>query len=292
MREENLTIKGLWIGKELSPNEILCINSYLHHGHVFELFVYDNVQNIPGGVKVKDATKIIPKTEIFTFSNREHKQSFAAFADMFRFKLLFELGGWWSDMDAVCLKPYDMEQEYVFIEEKQKRANNRVCNGIIKCPVSAPIMKACYDRVAEMRETIDSQIWTATGPILLGEMVDKYQLGEFVVPPEYFSPIGYYEIDRLFTSFMPSPATYSIHLYNEVWSMRDISKYGIYPRSCLLERMKKEHSVNNDHSRLVKELFFDLKKNGLKKGHKIIYNKLWFMQHAFTKLSKSKRILE
>ena len=39
MREENLTIKGLWIGKELSPNEILCINSYLHHGHVFELFV-------------------------------------------------------------------------------------------------------------------------------------------------------------------------------------------------------------------------------------------------------------
>lgn len=280
MREENITIKGLWIGNELSPNEVLCVKSYLYHGHTFELYTYDRVQNVPVGVVIKDANQIIPKSEIFTFTNREHKQSLAAFADMFRFKLLFDVGGWWSDMDAVCLKPYDLEQGYVFMQEKQKNLDNRVCNGIIKCPASSPIMKACYDSVVEMRENINSQIWTATGPILLGKMVNQFCLKEYVLPQEFFSPIGYYEIDKLFTPFIPGPESYSIHLYNEVWSMRDISKYGIYPKGSLLEKLKRDHNVDNNYGKLFVEICKDLTKNGLKKGHKIVYNKLWYMSYV------------
>lgn len=284
MRDSNISIKGLWIGNELSPNEVLCVKSYLHHGHTFQLYTYDGVQNIPKGVVIKDANQIIPRSEIFTFTNREHKQSLAAFADMFRFKLLYELGGWWSDMDAVCLKPYDFDQDYVFMQEKQKNQDNRVCNGIIKCPAGSSIMKACFDSVVEMRENINSQIWTATGPILLGKMVNRFQLNEFVLPQEFFSPIGYYEIDKLFSTFVPGPESCSVHLYNEVWSMRDISKYGVYPKGCLLEKLKRDYSVSNEYGNLLVELFRDLKISGLKKGHKIVYNKLWYMFFALKKM--------
>lgn len=288
MRDSNISIKGLWIGKELSPNEVLCAKSYLHHGHTFELYTYDRVNNVPTGVVTKDANQIIPKSEIFTFTNREHKQSLAAFADMFRFKLLYELGGWWSDMDAVCLKPYDLDQDYVFMQEKQKNQDNRVCNGIIKCPVGSPIMKACYESVVEMRENINSQIWTATGPILLGNMVNKFSLNEFVLPQEFFSPVGYYEIDKLFSTYLPGPESYSVHLYNEVWNMRDISKYGVYPKGSLLEKLKRDYSVGNHYGKLLVELYKDLKINGLKKGHKIVYNKLWYMLFAFRTMNKLK----
>lgn len=288
MRDSNFSIKGLWIGNELSPNEVLCVNSYLYHGHTFELYTYDRVQNIPDGVVIKDANQIIPKSEIFTFTNREHKQSLAAFADMFRFKLLYELGGWWSDMDAVCLKPYDLDQDYVFMQEKQKNQDNRVCNGIIKCPAGSPIMNACYESVVEMRENINSQIWSATGPILLGNMVNKFSLNEFVLPQEFFSPVGYYEIDKLFSNYLPGPESYSVHLYNEVWNMRDISKYGVYPKESLLEKLKRDYSVGNHYDKLLVELYKDLKLNGLKKGHKIVYNKLWYMFFAFRTMNKFK----
>jgi mannosyltransferase OCH1-like enzyme len=62
-------------------------------------------------VIVKNANKIIEKEKIFKYPNKIilgfGENSYVGFSELFRYKVLYELGGWWSDMDVVCLKPLE-----------------------------------------------------------------------------------------------------------------------------------------------------------------------------------------
>ena len=42
-------IQSLWIGKELSVLEQLCICSFLKNGHNFHLYTYEKINNVPDG---------------------------------------------------------------------------------------------------------------------------------------------------------------------------------------------------------------------------------------------------
>ena len=66
----NKNIHGLWIGSKLSSIELLCINSFIANGHKFHLWVYEDLENIlPEAVILEDASKIIPKEEVFYYKN-------------------------------------------------------------------------------------------------------------------------------------------------------------------------------------------------------------------------------
>ena len=91
----NRVVQGLWVGDRLSTMEQLSIRSFLAHGHEYHLYVYGSVDNVPAGTRVMDARDIHPEPWDF--------QSCAIFADYFRYKLLLDRGGWWADLDAVCL---------------------------------------------------------------------------------------------------------------------------------------------------------------------------------------------
>lgn len=284
MNVDNKVNKGLWIGKELSPNELLCINSYLYHGHQFELYIYDPIRNIPDSVIVKDANAIIPESEIFTYSSGKHRKSLSTFSNIFRYKLLFELGGWWSDMDAICVKPYDLDQEYVFMQEKLRDSTpGKVCSGIIKCPSSAPAMLYCYEQAKKLSENHQNLKWGEIGPALVAEAVSKFSLEKYVVPTNYFSPISYIDIPELFTASELPEETYSVHLFNEGWRLRSISKNGIYPKKSLYESLKKKYQVKNNYLKLIPEFIRDFRDLGIIQGAKVIKIKIWHMIQAFKK---------
>ena len=78
---------------------VLCIKSFLDHGHAFQLFTYRNYDNIPAGTLVRDARDILPEEAIFHDSHN----SLAPFSDWFRMKFLSQEGGFWVDMDVICL---------------------------------------------------------------------------------------------------------------------------------------------------------------------------------------------
>ena len=150
---DNHVIQSLWIGPALSPMERLGINSFLRHGHEFHLYTYTPVGNVPQGVTMRDAREIIPLSLVdYTKFPR-----LAIFADLFRYKLLLDKGGWWVDTDTVCMRPFDFPEEYVFSSEV-KSANRgvsiigtQVNNGNIKAPAgSAP---ACFAQRAKARVT-------------------------------------------------------------------------------------------------------------------------------------------
>ena len=93
------TVTSLWVGGELPLMSVLCIKSFLDHGHAFQLFSYRNYDNIPAGTLVRDARDILPEEAIFHDSHN----SLAPFSDWFRMKFLSQEGGFWVDMDVICL---------------------------------------------------------------------------------------------------------------------------------------------------------------------------------------------
>ena len=65
----NDIIQSLWIGEALSNLEIMSMKSFLANGHIYHLYTYGAINNIPDGVIIKDANDILDKSEIFTYNN-------------------------------------------------------------------------------------------------------------------------------------------------------------------------------------------------------------------------------
>lgn len=234
-------IQSLWIGKKLTVMEKLSISSFLKNGHSFNLYIYEDVKGIPEGVNIMDANKILPSKKIFKY---KHYNSYAGFANLFRYKLLYEKGGYWVDTDVICLREFDHDVDYVFAGERTKKSffgkKLEVCNCIIKVPKESTIMKYCFD-VASKKNT-DELIWGQTGPILLTKAINKFKMKTFVKDPEVFCPIDWWDW-RHIISEKPNNTIYknsdSIHLWNEMWRRDNIDKNTNFPESSIYENLKK-----------------------------------------------------
>ena len=237
MTIDNEIIQGLWIGSELSIMEQLSVSSFLRNGHEYHLYVYDEPRNIPPGAVVKDANEILPAERIFKY--RDYP-SYAGFANFFRYKLLLERGGWWADMDFVCIKPFDFAEQYVFSSEIS-RGEEVINNGAIKSPAGSPVIAYAWE-VCQSKNP-EELVWGETGPRLLGEAVRRYSLEQFKKPHQVFCPIGYSDWETLTTPAESrlSDETYAIHLWNEMWRHWDQDKNAQYPDDCLYSKLKKEY---------------------------------------------------
>jgi hypothetical protein len=172
-------INSLWIGKTLSNMELLTIKSFLNNGYNFKLWVYEKIETtLPNNLIIGDANEIIPSDKIFTYQNSSQfesgKGSFAGFSDIFRYKLLYEKGGWWVDMDVTCLAPFDVKTDYFF------RAHHDLglVGNVIKAPKGSELMKKCYE---EAISTIDENNTDWHKPInILIDNVKKLRLDKYI----------------------------------------------------------------------------------------------------------------
>jgi hypothetical protein len=233
--DSNRVIRGLWIGPSLSDMERLCITSFLRHGHEFHLYTYEPVDGIPSGAVVRDAGAILPSSAIFRYSNG----SYAGFANHFRYQLLLREGGWWVDLDTICLKPFDFPGEYVFASHLQKDGASIVCNGMLKSPAGSEFCAyAC--RVCESKDP-SRLVWGETGPSLTTEAVNRLGLRQYVVPAETFCPVHGHVWESIFDASYQhqfGPETYAVHLWNELWRREGLDKNKRYDTGCLYELLK------------------------------------------------------
>ena len=177
MDHNNTIVNSLWIGERLSELELLTINSFVRHGHEFHLWTYGNMSNIPDYVQTKDANEIIPEEDVFKYPDDSKlkwgKGSYAGFSDIFRYKLLYEKGGWWVDMDLTCLKPFDFEEAYFF----RSHWKYKVVGNAMKCPKSSQLMLDCYN---QSRVEVDEHNLNWHKPIeILNQHIVKLNLLNF-----------------------------------------------------------------------------------------------------------------
>ena len=254
-------IQSLWIGKELSIVEQLCIKSFLKNGHEFHLYTYDDVANIPEGTVVKDAGEIIPSEEVFMYSTG----TYAIFSDWFRWKLLFEKGGFWVDTDEICLKPFDFDTDLIFGREKR----DSVAIGVLGFPpgheLCAFMRNICeypnailpYDSTRTKLKKLKRKLlgrgrrnvgWgEAGGPPGFTASLEYFNLMNSAKPFTYFYPIPHYNWDAAFDETFANDSklfsnTYAVHLWNDMMRYRkDFDKNGSFPANSLFEQLKTKY---------------------------------------------------
>lgn len=228
-------IQGLWIGPELSAMERLSLASFLAQGHAVHLYTYGAVAGVLPGVVVRDAAEILPAAAIFRY--REH-DSYAGFANFFRYKLLLERGGWWVDLDVVCLAPFDLPGDHVFASEAGPDGPVAT-SAVIRAPAGSAVMARAWE-VCQGKDPARLG-WGETGPRLLAELLRQLAPEPPIQAPEVFCPIPYDRWDDALAPGFPGDfpeTTRAVHLWNEMWRRDGKRKDAPYPPGCLYERLK------------------------------------------------------
>ena len=234
-------LQSLWIGSRLSVMEQLSIRSFLQNGYRFHLFTYQEVENIPEGTVVLHGEEILPPEEIFCYQRGYGKGSYAAFSNMFRYKLLFDRGGWWTDLDSVCLRPLDGEEQHVMGHQRMPDGRREVASGLMKVPQGSPLMAHCLDvcRKADRAKLM----WGHLGPALVTAAIAAMDVPVRILDPDAFYPIDYWDLWPLVTDVSLPSDGYAVHLWNSGWRRKRLDPDAVYPPQCLYEQLKRRYAT-------------------------------------------------
>jgi hypothetical protein len=196
--------------------QLLSIRSFLTWGYQYDLYTYDPTLAVPPGVRLRPAGKLVRREEVFTLRGAgRFSGSYAAFSNLFRYRLLFERGGWWADLDMICLRPLDFEDVWVFAAQRRRSGEVTTSSCLIKAQAQSDLIGACLEK-AQSHPTRESE-WGAIGPGLLDREMHSHGLGRFRRSPETFCPVDWWcAADLLKPGEIPRNSV-NIHLWNEVW---------------------------------------------------------------------------
>lgn len=213
------------------------MTSFVHHGFRVRLWCYRPL-DAPPGVEVCDATSLMPEADIARFTQAGVKGSVASFANVFRYRLLAEQGGWWFDSDVLCLKPHDqffMDREYVFGYSR----SDVVANGIMKIPSS--FAQIVYDEAVMIGNRNNWTFhWGEIGPKLFTSVAKREGVIHHACPASVFIPIAYFNAfwaldpDRAEEVEIICEHSHTYHFFNEILRQNAIPKFLMPPEGSYL----------------------------------------------------------
>lgn len=249
-------IHALWIGKKLGEISRCCLRSFVLRGHSVFLHTYADIEDIPEGVQVVDANKIITEDKII-----KHREtgSYALFSDIFRYELMKKVKGIYVDCDVYCLKPLKIpESGYLLGFEDDNWINGAVLCVPNESSLLDNLLHAAYDptfvppwyskskqfrlkakKVFGMGKTIEDMPWGVIGPKAITYYTKQLSLTELVQPIDIFYPVHYHCINQfldpnLSVSDITTSRTLAIHLYNEMLKGIDYSTLDV---DCVLSKL-------------------------------------------------------
>jgi hypothetical protein len=237
----NHHFKSFWFGESLTPYEVLCIQSFLDHGHTFCVYSYDRLE-LPKGAESRDAREILPREEVFFYQRGPGKGGVSAFSNRFRYALLLEEGGWWVDMDMVCLSANYPESQTFFAVEEQGRVNN----ALLRFPRGHAVMKDCAEFANATGKNIE---FGATGPQLLSDTLAKHTLMEMASTSDTCYPVHWRDYLMPFDPAMRSAVenctgnSIAFHLWNEMLRRIRLDKQKEPPKGSFLDSLFLQHGI-------------------------------------------------
>ncbi len=195
-----MNVQSLWVGNKLTDIEKYSIKSFIKQGHKFILYTYDDIEGIPKGTIVKDANKIIKKKDLFSF-----KTSYLPFSDLFRYRMLYLKGGYWVDLDMICIKPLKFKEPYVFSSERtiqkgpyRNRIQQEISNiGILKAPRYSKFYKELYEECINVisKKKIKENIQLMK---IMRKYLKIYDFEKYVKPAKLFCPLDWWHTKDAF----------------------------------------------------------------------------------------------
>jgi hypothetical protein len=223
----------LWIGDRLGPVERACLRSVLRQGHRLALYCYSVPEGVPAGVEIRDANGVLSSDKVFL----HRRNSFAPFADWFRYELQEREAGIWVDTDVYLLSKLELSRPYLFGEQEPDIINN----AVLRLPAGSEALRHLLAPFREntvpqwmprlyrwrhllrgKRAKVDMRSWPwgVMGPMGLTAVARSLGLAAEAQPPEVFYPVPW---DRAAwirdphrrLQDMITPRTVSIHLWND-----------------------------------------------------------------------------
>ena len=225
----------LWIGDSLGVIERACLKSMVRQGHSVALYCYGTPAGVPAGVRVEDASAILPRSSFPPqWSNRSD-----LYSDWFRYVLQERDLGTWLDLDVYLVAPLELESPYLFGEYEPGKING----AVLRLPPDAPVLdrllrqfdgKSVPDAMpwrkrisGELRRAIRGNYplehapWGTTGPFALTRYVPQFGLSGYARNSEVFYPAPWQKADWIadpnvdLDQFVTNE-TIAVHLWNEL----------------------------------------------------------------------------
>lgn len=248
---KNQLVTGLWIGDTLPEIIELCIASYLKHGHKFQLFCYKTYDNIPEGTIVQNANDLIDVNCLFNPG---------LFTDWFRWVYLAKYGGWFTDMDMLCVSD-DLPDFNIWMGQDTPTS---VGTYLIKFPKKHPgivqLAEGAGDPCSIFEWTDEKEqqeknkllwkdkdvhhrrkhhiYWPKYGKDEFKKLVDYYNLNSYVLPTHFANPLDWKQSYKYFNG----------DLTNEDFIIKQAFALHLYYCTCCLHNFKmireaKENSI-------------------------------------------------
>ncbi|MGB0798557.1 MAG: hypothetical protein ACPGRD_04485 [Planktomarina sp.] len=261
-------IATLWIGGRLTWLEQLCLVSFVDAGHEVTLYSYQDIPNVPRGVKTASAEEYFPSKPMYT-----HKKngSPAIHADLWRINLLAKSDEVWVDADMYCYKPFDFKSQHVFGWEKP----NLICNAVLGLPndsdalgqmleffkdeyAIAPWLKPWQQE--ELQQSADAgnpvhmceQAWGFTGPACVTYFLQKTGEAKFAQSQPTFYPISFKERNHMIRTYKKpeeqfTDDTTGVHFWARRMKPRLEEKENNRPRrASFMAKLLEKHDINPD----------------------------------------------
>ena len=256
MQSAHTAVHMFWAFGNLSKLEYVCISSFIKKGYKVNLWTYGKINNAPKGTLLKDANQFIPESRIFL----NKTNSYASFSDLFRYKLLNEVGGLYADTDVIALVSPDyfnhpllvtetiaeneaqMQSESFIFEVKSENKvtinNNLIYNPN---PTRGNLIDLAY--AVANRFPSDKITWGEIGPQLLTNLIIlQPEHGYEVKPPFFANPLLYWKCPQalLVPGFVLPADVGFVHCYASCWDRKQISKNIPYPTGSLMYQFETE----------------------------------------------------
>lgn len=225
-------VRTLWHGSALSIFEELSLRSFLKCGHEVEVYSYQDLA-LPQGVRLCDANTVLPASDVFSYNSGLAKGSFAAFSNLFRFKMLYQKGGIWADSDVLCLKSLaDLPGACA------GRVTDKWLNGaILRFPAGHPF---CLD-LSEKLADLGTDLYLGQTSELITQVAGVYKDQLHLLPMTAFYPFHSKQTwklldpDQLRSCEEASKDSYCVHWWNAVLTLAiDLPKNALPPEGSFL----------------------------------------------------------
>ncbi len=246
--DNNKTLSNLdhanffWMG-DLTIYEIANLQSFVKHGFKVIIWTYDKnlEKNINlKGVSFKDANLVLNESLLMKFKQGRQKSSLSSFSNLFRYELLKKYGGWWFDIDCICVKNIDEfikltnNRDFVIGRERQNYTGSSVLyfNDV-------KILDELIQEVNSIAKKNDySFFWGEIGPDLISEIILKNNLMNDTLDENYFYKISADKFHKFFENktnlMIDMEDSYILHTWNEMFNRFLISKKRLPPKGSIL----------------------------------------------------------
>ena len=118
---------------------------------------------------------------------------YAGVADLMRYEILYEFGGFLPEADSICLKNTDnlFNEASCYTVYENEMIRGKLVSPTIAAKPKDPFIKTLIDTLHETDPEKLGDPWKYTGNLFCAQMIDKHDPAITIFPSYFFNPIHY-----------------------------------------------------------------------------------------------------